>query len=212
MPSYIENHQIIDPALQRAIIDRILREHDPNPIVRPAEHLGRITLPDGKTVNLYLRHAADAIMLDDHGQVILITRLNNPGIGKLAIPGGFIDGSETVEQAARREAVEETGISPDLLATAKTLAILPRRYNRPADIREAYSDLPGTPIKQGDIMMIPTQAVCLKLAGDFTRLALQAGDDAGTVRIAKLAHLTASDFGPPDHLLMLHEALSLPDL
>jgi 8-oxo-dGTP pyrophosphatase MutT (NUDIX family) len=203
---YIENHQIIDPTLQRAIITRILRDHDPNPIVGPAEYLGPFTLPDGKTVQLCLRHAADAILLDDLGQTILINRRNNPGIGKLAIPGGFIDGDETVDAAARREAIEETGISPNLIAGAKTLTITPRLYNRPGDIRIAWNDLPGTRIKQGDIMMVPTQGVCLKLPGDFTQLPLKAGDDAGAVHVAKIRDLTPEQFGIGDHLPMLQEA------
>lgn len=209
MGAYVENWHVVDPALQRAIIDRILREHDPNPAVRPAEYLGPITLPDGKTVGLYLRHAADAVMLDDCGQTILITRLHNPGIGRLALPGGFIDGAETAEQAARREAVEETGIPENLLATARTLAVLPRLYDRPGDIRIAYNNLPGTSIRPGDVMMIPTQGVCLKLPGDFARLKLQAGDDAGAVRVAKIASLTESQFSVPDHLPMLHRAQEL---
>lgn len=206
MSDYIHNNQVVDPVLQRAIIDRILREHDPDPVVRPAEYLGPITLPDGRTVGLYLRHAADAIMIDDCGQVILITRRNNPGIGKLAIPGGFIDGSETVEAAARREAVEETGISAELMGGAKTLGVLKRLYDRPGDIRVAWSDLPGTPIKTGDLMMIPSQGVCLKFAGDFTRFPLQAGDDAGSVRVEKIAGLDPSAFGITDHLPMILQA------
>jgi 8-oxo-dGTP pyrophosphatase MutT (NUDIX family) len=204
--TYVENHHIIDPSLQRAIITRILRDHDPDPIVGPAEYLGPFTLPDGKTVQLCLRHAADAILLDDLGQTILITRLNNPGIGKLAIPGGFIDGDETVDAAARREAIEETGISPQLMASAKTLTILPRLYNRPGDIRIAWNNLPGTQIKKGDIMMVPTQGVCLKLPGDFAQFQLKAGDDAGTVQVAKIRDLSPEQFGIGDHLPMLQEA------
>lgn len=207
--TYVENHHIIDPTLQRAIITRILRDHDPNPIVGPAEYLGPYTLPDGKTVQLCLRHAADAILLDDLGQTILITRLNNPGIGKLAIPGGFIDGTESAETAARREAVEETGIPPQFLASAKTLAIMPRLYDRPGDIRIAWNNLPGTNIKKGDIMMVPTQGVCLKLPGDFRQIPLTAGDDAGAVQVAKIRDLTPTKFGIRDHLPMLQAALKL---
>jgi ADP-ribose pyrophosphatase YjhB (NUDIX family) len=209
MPSYIAGNHIIDPGLQRAIIERVLREHDPDPDVKPAEYLGPITLPDGEIAGLYLRHAADAIMLDDCGQVILITRLNNPGIGKLATPGGFIDNGETVEQAARREAMEETGIAEALVAAARTIGVLPRLYDRPRDIRVAYSDLPGTAICKGDVMMIPTQGVCLKFPGDFTQTALKAGDDAGAVRVLKISGLDPDAFGIPDHLPMIRQAFAL---
>jgi 8-oxo-dGTP pyrophosphatase MutT (NUDIX family) len=211
MSNFAENDHIIDPVLQREIIDRILKTHDPDPIVKPAEDLGDYTLPDGRTVRLWLRHAADAILLDDHGQTVLITRLNNPGIGKLAIPGGFIDGDETAEAAARREAVEETGIAPEILGRARTLAVMPRLYDRPGDIRIAWNNLPGTNIRTGDVMMIPTQGVVLKIAGDLRALNLQAGDDAGTVRVAKISALDPAQFGMRDHLPMLQAALKLLD-
>lgn len=211
MGAYAENHLIVDPALRREIIARVLREHDPNPAVRPAEYLGPITLPDGGTVGLYLRHAADAVLLDDCGQTILITRRNPPGAGKLALPGGFIDGDESVVEAARREAREETGISPGLLADARILGLLPRLYDRPGDIRIAYNNLPGTPIRPGDVMMIPTQGVCLKLPGDFTRLDLRAGDDAAGVQVRKIADLFPAEMGMLDHFEMLRAASALLD-
>lgn len=43
-------------------------------------------------------------------QVALIQRKNPPFIGMWAIPGGFMEGLETVEQTALRELQEETGI------------------------------------------------------------------------------------------------------
>jgi ADP-ribose pyrophosphatase YjhB (NUDIX family) len=44
-------------------------------------------------------------------QVALIERKNNPFKGEWAIPGGFVEGDETVEEAAFRELQEETGLS-----------------------------------------------------------------------------------------------------
>lgn len=43
-------------------------------------------------------------------KVALIERKNPPFIGQWAIPGGFMEGDETVEEAARRELQEETGL------------------------------------------------------------------------------------------------------
>lgn len=43
-------------------------------------------------------------------QVALIKRKNPPFKGMWALPGGFLEGDETVEQAALRELHEETGI------------------------------------------------------------------------------------------------------
>ncbi|RSM58961.1 NUDIX hydrolase [Amycolatopsis sp. WAC 01376] len=42
--------------------------------------------------------------------VLLIERGWDPHKGKLAAPGGHVDAEETSEQAARREAAEETGL------------------------------------------------------------------------------------------------------
>ena len=44
--------------------------------------------------------------------VLLIRRGNEPYKGCWAFPGGFLDEGETMEEAARRELKEETGLSP----------------------------------------------------------------------------------------------------
>lgn len=44
-------------------------------------------------------------------QILLIKRANAPFEGKWAIPGGFVDMHETLENAAKRELQEETGIT-----------------------------------------------------------------------------------------------------
>jgi 8-oxo-dGTP diphosphatase len=54
--------------------------------------------------------AADAVVLDPRGRVLLIRRKNPPFVGHYALPGGFVDVGETVEDACRRELREETGI------------------------------------------------------------------------------------------------------
>jgi 8-oxo-dGTP diphosphatase len=53
----------------------------------------------------------DAVIFDGGGRVLLIRRANPPFEGQYALPGGFVDVGETVEQACRRELQEETGIA-----------------------------------------------------------------------------------------------------
>lgn len=48
------------------------------------------------------------------GKLVLIRRRNPPYQGYWALPGGFIEVGETVEEAAMREAHEETGLIVDL--------------------------------------------------------------------------------------------------
>jgi len=53
--------------------------------------------------------AVDAIIIFNNN-LVLIRRKNPPFKGELALPGGFVDIGETVENACIREAYEETNI------------------------------------------------------------------------------------------------------
>jgi 8-oxo-dGTP diphosphatase len=46
--------------------------------------------------------------------VVLIRRASEPFEGKWALPGGFVEVGETVEEAADREAAEETGLAVEV--------------------------------------------------------------------------------------------------
>lgn len=52
----------------------------------------------------------DCACFDCRGRVLLIRRKNPPFQGAYALPGGFVEIGETVEQACRREFEEETGL------------------------------------------------------------------------------------------------------
>ena len=56
---------------------------------------------------------ADIVVFAKEGEglkVLLIRRKGHPFIGKLALPGGFANENEPVEQTAARELEEETGV------------------------------------------------------------------------------------------------------
>ena len=44
-------------------------------------------------------------------RLLLVKRSNHPSIGYWALPGGFVDMEENLEESAKRELLEETGIS-----------------------------------------------------------------------------------------------------
>lgn len=58
--------------------------------------------------------AVDAIVLHA-GKIVSIRRGHEPFKGLLALPGGFVEADETVEEAVIREAKEETGLDIELL-------------------------------------------------------------------------------------------------
>src|SRR5256885_808300 len=73
--------------------------------------------------------AVDCVVfgLDEAGlQVLLIQRDLEPFAGKWALPGGFVRIDETVDEAARRELSEETGLGRVFLEQLYTFSALGR--------------------------------------------------------------------------------------
>ena len=56
------------------------------------------------------------ILLRADGQALFIRRGHEPGLGRLAFVGGFVDAGETPEEALRREVREEVGVALERIA------------------------------------------------------------------------------------------------
>jgi ADP-ribose pyrophosphatase YjhB (NUDIX family) len=62
--------------------------------------------------------AVAAIVFDAHGRVLLVERGKPPGAGLWTVPGGRLEGQETLAQAVAREVREETGLIVEVGALA----------------------------------------------------------------------------------------------
>jgi 8-oxo-dGTP diphosphatase len=54
--------------------------------------------------------SVDCVVIDARGWALLVRRGHPPFKGMQALPGGFVEIGETVEEACRRELREETGV------------------------------------------------------------------------------------------------------
>ncbi len=112
-------------------------------------------------------------------EILLIQRLNPPYKDMWAIPGGFVDMDETLEQAAVRELKEETGLSEIILNQFK-----------------AYSNVDRDP--RGRTISV----VFIGIASE--KADVKAGDDAKKASWYKITELPELAF---DHNLIIQEAM-----
>jgi ADP-ribose pyrophosphatase YjhB (NUDIX family) len=87
------------------------------------------------------------IIIETGGGVVLVRRKNPPH--GWALPGGFVDYGESLEEAAVREALEETGLSVELTRQFHTYSD-PRRDPRQHTISTVYVARAGGRPKAGD--------------------------------------------------------------
>ncbi len=105
------------------------------PIVCP--HCGT-TLDEWKQPKI----TVDVLVEDETGRVLLIRRRNPPE--GWAIPGGFVDVGETLEAAAVREILEETGLHVELTGQFHTYSD-PRRDPRHHTVTTVFLGRPVDP-------------------------------------------------------------------
>jgi 8-oxo-dGTP diphosphatase len=120
----------------------------------------------------------DALIIYEE-KIVLIKRKNLPYEGMFALPGGFVDIGETVEEAVVREAKEETNLDIDIV---RLLGV--------------YSDPKRDP--RGH-----TVSVCFIAEGHGD---LKAGDDAGDVGLFDIYNMPELAF---DHKKIIEDAISM---
>ena len=141
-----------------------------------------------RAVNGYIRHFLDVLLwgpfitvdaiIEVSGGIVLVQR-SNPPLG-FALPGGFVDYGETLEDAVRREAREETDLELLDLAQLHTYSDPSRdpRFHTVTTVFTARAD--GTP---------------------------RAGDDAAGIEVIAHAEIRKMDFAF-DHAQVLGDYLA----
>lgn len=109
-------------------------------------------------------------------QILLVTRGKIPGIGKLAMPGGFRNKNERLQDCCVRELREETLLDLDNEIHRYT-AFYPE-------------DTPGRSLR-GDVV---THVLAIELPHNFDRSKLEASDDAADLDWYHFEHLTPDQF------------------
>jgi 8-oxo-dGTP diphosphatase len=119
--------------------------------------------------------AVDGVILLGEA-IVLVKRRNQPYAGMWALPGGFVEYGETVEDAVKREILEETGLKVEIEKLAGV-----------------YSDPKRDP--RGHTVSVVF--LCKKTGGS-----LKADSDAADVRSFTLAKLPALAF---DHRKIIED-------
>ncbi|MCK5540011.1 MAG: NUDIX hydrolase [Deltaproteobacteria bacterium] len=87
------------------------------------------------------------VLISFQGGIVLIERLNPPS--GWALPGGFVDYGESLEVAAEREVLEETGLRVELMGQFHTYSN-PERDPRQHTISTVFTALGRGKLEAGD--------------------------------------------------------------
>jgi len=109
---------------------------------------------------------ADVIIQWADGSIVLVRRKNEPYHHYWALPGGMLEGDETIEETAIREAKEETGLS---IRLDRVLGV----YSTPdRDPRGRYVSVTFLAYPVSGVMESGSDAEDIRLSTDFIDLDL----------------------------------------
>lgn len=111
----------------------------------------------------------DIFITNENNNFILIKRKNNPYKNYWALPGGFVEYGETVENAAVREAKEETNIDVELTHLLNVYSN-PHRDPRGHTVTVVF-------IAKGNLNS-------MKAASDAIEIGIFSGDDMKSIDLA----------------------------
>lgn len=168
-----------------------------------------VKIGDHKGRGIFEQKAADQIRIslddDGHAYVKLIIRQLDPGLGLLALAGGFKDPGETDQQAADREEMEEASGETGKLVSSYQIDRRPVA----GDVRVWGGPDRADGVKNGDVIAMSTTAM-VPVVQNAHLCDVQAGDDATNAGWVKLSDLTdAGVFGIKGHAALLEQAAQL---
>lgn len=116
--------------------------------------------------------AVAAFIVNDKNELLVCKRAKEPAKGKFDLPGGFVDGNETADEAIRREISEELNVQ---VIESELIFSLPNDY--------LYSGL-----------TVPTLDLFFVCKIDNSEN-IRAADDVESIKFIALDQLNIDDFG-----------------